>query len=152
TLLDMLDHVVTFSSGSPIVVVCLARPELLEAVPSWAVPQQNRSILPLEPLGAAESHELVDALDPDAKLGPDERRRAVEAAEGNPFLLEQIVAVSVTGADASLPLSVHALLAARIDRLEHGERDLLGLAAVAGRSFRRHEVAALMGEDDRRSM
>jgi DNA-binding SARP family transcriptional activator/tetratricopeptide (TPR) repeat protein len=151
-LLDMLDHVVTFSSGSPILVVCLARLEFLEAVPSWAVPQQNRSILTLDPLDKRESRELVDALDAGGKLGLDERRRAVEAAEGNPFFLEQIVAVSATGADTSLPLSVHALLAARIDRLEHGERSLLGLAAVGGRTFRRPELAGLMEEADRRDI
>jgi DNA-binding SARP family transcriptional activator/tetratricopeptide (TPR) repeat protein len=152
TLLDMIDHVVTFSSGSPILLVCLARPDLLEAVPSWAIPQPNRRIIVLEPLNDAESHELVDARDPGAKLGPAERNRAIAAAEGNPFFLEQIVAVSATGADASLPLSVHAILAARIDRLEYGERSLLGLAAVAGRSCRRQEVAELMDEADRRDI
>jgi DNA-binding SARP family transcriptional activator/tetratricopeptide (TPR) repeat protein len=152
TLLDMLDHVVTFSSGSPILLVCLARPDLLEAVPSWAIPQPNRCLVVLERLDDAESRELVDALDPDAKRGPDERRRAVEAAEGNPFFLEQIVAVSAAGADASLPLSVHAVLAARIDRLDYGERNLLGLAAVGGRTFHRQELAELMEEADRRDI
>jgi DNA-binding SARP family transcriptional activator/tetratricopeptide (TPR) repeat protein len=151
-LLDMLDHVVTFSRGAPILVVCLARLEFLEAVPSWAVPQQNRSILALDPLDKGESHELVGALDAGANLGLDERRRAVEAAEGNPFFLEQIVAVSATGVDTSVPLSVHALLAARIDRLQPGERNLLGLAAVGGRSFRRHDLAGLMEEVDRRDI
>lgn len=151
-LLDMLDHVVTFSSGSPIMVVCLARLDFLDAVPSWAVPQQNRSIIALEPLDSAESRELVDALDPREKLGPEERMRAVEAADGNPFFLEQIVAVSETGADTSLPLTVHALLGARIDRLEQGERSLLGLAAVCGRSFRWPELAGLMEEADRRDI
>jgi DNA-binding SARP family transcriptional activator/predicted ATPase len=151
-LLDLLDHVVTSSSGSPILMVCPARLEFLEAVPSWAVPQQNRSIIALEPLDGAESHELVDALDLGGKLGPDDRRRAVEAAEGNPFFLEQIVAVSATGADTSLPLSVHAVLAARIDRLEYGERSLLGLAAIGGQSFRRPELAGLMGDADPRDI
>jgi DNA-binding SARP family transcriptional activator/class 3 adenylate cyclase/tetratricopeptide (TPR) repeat protein len=151
-LVDMLDHVVTFSSGSPILVVCLARLEFLEALPSWAVPHQNRSIIALEPLEGAESRELVDALDPGEKLGPEERRRAVDAAEGNPFFLEQIVAVSQTGTDTSLPLSVHAVLAARIEQLERGERSLLGLAAVGGRSFRRPELAGLMEEADRRDI
>jgi DNA-binding SARP family transcriptional activator/predicted ATPase len=148
-LLDMLDHVATFSSGSPMLLVCLARPDLLEAVPSWAVPQPNRSILALERLDDAESHELVAALDPRAELNQDERRRAVRVAEGNPFFLEQIVAVSATGADASLPPNVQAVLAARIDRLKHGERSLLGLAAVAGQSFRRYEVVELMDGADR---
>ena len=148
-LLDMLDHVATFSSGSPILLVCLARPDLLEAVPSWSVPQPNRSILALERLDDVESHELVAALDPRAELNQDQRRRAVRVAEGNPFFLEQIVAVSATGADASLPLNVHAVLAARIDRLKQGERSLLGLAAVAGQSFRRYEVVELMDGADR---
>jgi len=148
-LLDMLDHVATFSSGSPILLLCLARPDLLEAVPSWAVPQPNRSILALERLDDVESYELVAALDPRAELNQEERRRAVRVAEGNPFFLEQIVAVSATGADASLPPNVHAVLAARIDRLKQGERSLLGLAAVAGQSFRRDEVVELMDGADR---
>ena len=149
TLLDMLDHIVTFSSGSAMLLVCLARPELLEALPSWAVPRQNRSVIALEPLNDAESYELFDALDASAALSPEERTRAVATAEGNPFFIEQIVAVSATGADASLPLSIQAILAARIDRLAAGERNLLGLAAVEGRSFCRDDLTGLMDEPDR---
>jgi DNA-binding SARP family transcriptional activator/tetratricopeptide (TPR) repeat protein len=151
-LLDLLDHIVTFSSGSAMLLVCLARPELLEALPSWAVPQQNRSVLTLDPLDDAESYDLIDALDAGADLVRKQRRRAVEAAEGNPFFLEQIVAVSATGADPSLPLSVQAVLAARIDRLEPGERNLLRLAAVEGRSFHRGDLVELMEDADRPDM
>jgi len=148
TLLDMLDHIVTFSSGSAILLVCLARPELLETVPSWAIPQHNRSVLTLEPLDEADAYELVDALT-GAELGQQARVRAVETAEGNPFFLEQIVAVAAAGGAGPLPLSIQAVLAARIDRLAPGERDLLGPAAVEGRTFHRDGLSALLEEADR---
>jgi predicted ATPase len=147
-LLDMLDHVVTFSSGSAILLVCLARPELLETVPSWAIPQHNRSVLTLGPLDEADAYELVDAL-AGGELGQQAKVRAVETAEGNPFFLEQIVAVSAAGAGAPLPLSIRAVLAARIDRLEPAERNLLGLAAVEGRSFHREGLSGLLDAADR---
>jgi DNA-binding SARP family transcriptional activator/predicted ATPase len=152
TLLDLLDHIVTFYGGAAVLLVCLTRPELLETLPSWAVPQPNRSVLTLDPLDDRESYDLIDSLDAGAELDRQERARAVETAEGNPFFLEQIVAVSASGTDASLPLSIQAVLAARIDRLEPGERNLLGLAAVEGRSFHRHDLAGLMDDADRRGM
>jgi DNA-binding SARP family transcriptional activator/predicted ATPase len=152
TFLDLLDHIVTFSSGSPMLLVCLTRPELIEILPSWTIPQANRSIVILDPLDDSEAYELIDALDAGGKLDRRARKRAVETAEGNPFFLEQIVAVSATGADGTLPLSVQAVLTARIDQLEPGERNLLGLAAVQGRTFHRGDLAALIDDVGRRDM
>jgi DNA-binding SARP family transcriptional activator len=129
TLLDLLDYVAAFSTGFPILLLCLARPELLEARPGWAAPQPGRSVLTLEPLSDAESGELAARLD----AGPA-AAGIVARAEGNPLFLEQLIAVSGQ-ADEALPTSIDAVLAARIDRLAPDERAVLAHAAVEGRSF-----------------
>lgn len=128
-LLGLIDHVVALSSGAPILVVCLTRPELIESRPAWAAPQPNRSLLMLEPLPAA------DALDLAERLGATQlATRIAERAEGNPLFIEQLVAVG-PGREGELPASIHAVLAARIDRLDPPERALLQLASVEGRTF-----------------
>src|SRR3954469_10348416 len=127
TLLDLLDYLAAFSRGVPLLLVCLARPELLEARPSWAAPQEGRSVHMLEPLAAEHAQELVSALGANGQ-----GRRIVEAAEGNPLFLEQLVAVGEEG--EALPPTIHAVLAARIDRLEPGERAVLLRASVEGRT------------------
>ena len=87
-LLDLLDHLVVLSSGSPILLVCLTRPELLETHPAWAAPQPNRSVLVLDALGRRAG--------PRAGRGARCRRvagRIARRAEGNPLFVEQLVAV-----------------------------------------------------------
>jgi DNA-binding SARP family transcriptional activator len=124
TLLDLLEYLVVFSSGHPILLVCLARPELLEARPSWS----RASLLALDPLPDPEARALVE------NAGAGERAAGiVETGEGNPLFLEQLVAV---GAEtAALPTTIQAVLAARIDGLEPGERTVLAHASVQGRTF-----------------
>jgi class 3 adenylate cyclase/predicted ATPase len=143
TLLDMLEYVGGFSSGAPILLLCLARPELLEARPGWAAPQQGRSVLELEPLPEPNAEELVAALGTD-RLDEQAQARIVETAEGNPLFLEQLVAVQTSGEPTTLPPTVQAVLAARIDRLEAGERAVLARASVEGWSFHRGALAALL--------
>ena len=139
-LLDLLDYVAAFSSGAPILLVCLGRPEMLERRPAWAAPQRGASVLGLDALGE------VDALALVAELGAQglAARRMVDRAEGNPLFLEQLVAI---GAEGELPPTVEAVLAARLDLLDLTERALLEHAAVEGRSFHRGALAALMGGD-----
>src|SRR6185312_13772269 len=81
-------------------------------------------------------------------LGPQTTARIVETAEGNPLFIEQLVAVGAESAE-SLPSSIHAVLAARIDRLAPGERAVLELASVQGRSFYVRGLEELAGEPDR---
>ncbi|MGH3129800.1 MAG: adenylate/guanylate cyclase domain-containing protein, partial [Gaiellaceae bacterium] len=83
------------------------------------------------------------------QLPEQARARAVEAAEGNPLFLEQLVAFESEGGSSVLPPSIHALLAARIDRLEAGERAVLERAAIAGRAFHRGAVADLLPAGER---
>jgi predicted ATPase len=143
TLLDLLEYIAGFSSGAPILLLCLARPELLETRPAWTVPQQGRTVLELEPLPEPHAHELVALLGTD-RLSEHAQAQIVETGEGNPLFLEQLVAVQASGEPARLPPSVQAVLAARIDRLEPGERAVLAHASVEGRSFHRGALAAVL--------
>jgi class 3 adenylate cyclase len=151
TLLDLLEYVAGFSTGAPILLLCLARPELLEQRPSWAVPQPSRTLLALEPLPAADARELVDQLG-SGELGEHARARIVETAEGNPLFLEQLVAAQAEDGTTALPASVQAVLAARLDRLAPAERAVLERASVEGLSFHRGALAELMRESELREL
>lgn len=144
-LLDLLDHVIALSSDSPILLVCLTRPELLESHPAWAAPQPNRTVLVLDALDDAQARELAE------RLGAKEpAARIAERAEGNPLFVEQLVAIDAGQHEGELPASIQAVLAARIDRLEPDERTLLQHAAVEGRTFHAGALAVLLPEDQRR--
>ena len=134
TLLDLLEYFVAFSSGHPILLVCIARPDLLETRAAWGAPHSNRSVLLLDPLSEAEARRLVESVGGD-ELGSGTAKRIVGTAEGNPLFLEQLVAVGAEDGEGALPSSIQAVLAARIDRLAPGERALLEDASVQGRSF-----------------
>jgi class 3 adenylate cyclase/tetratricopeptide (TPR) repeat protein len=148
TLLDLLEYLAGFSSGTPILLLCLARPELLELWPGWAAPQAGRTLFGLEPLPDADALELVDSLGVE-QLDAPARARIIDTAEGNPLFLEQLVAMKVADEEATLPPSVQAVLAARIDRLEPGERTVLEYASVEGRSFHRGLLAELLPSGQR---
>ncbi len=145
TLLDLLEYLVAFSSGHPILLACLARPDFVQTRPAWVTPQPNRSLMVVDPLSNAEALALVEGV--GAAGGAAER--IVETAEGNPLFLEQLVAVGADDGGSALPSSIHAVLAARIDRLDPGERAVLELASVQGRSFHVGVLAELLGERDR---
>ena len=147
-LLDLLEYLGAFSSGRAILLVCLARPELLETRPTWATPRPNRSLLVLDPLAEPEARELVENA-AAGDLGSETAARIVQTGEGNPLFLEHLVAVGAESGEAALPSSIQAVLAARIDRLEPGERTLLEHASVQGRSFYVGALAALLPERDR---
>jgi class 3 adenylate cyclase/tetratricopeptide (TPR) repeat protein len=148
TLLDLLEYVAESSSGFPILLLCSARPELLESRPGWAEPTHR--LLHLEPLSTADASELATVLAAEEIRQPA-LARIVERAEGNPLFLEQLVAVQREyGHAAALPPSIRAVLAARIDALEPGERLLLERASVEGRSFHREAVVELLPEGERR--
>jgi DNA-binding SARP family transcriptional activator len=147
TLIDLLEYLVAFSSGHPILLVCLARPDFLQARPAWVAPQSNRSLLMLGALPDTEARQLVEHAGA-GELWSRTAARIVETAEGNPLFIEQLVAVGAEGGEAALPSSIQAVLAARIDRLEPGERALLEHASVQGRSFYVGAVAEVLPERD----
>ena len=146
TLLDLVEYVSRWSSDAPILLLCLARPELLEERPRW-----DGAIVRLEPLSDDEAAELLAALDTVGLISLELRDRVSEKAQGNPLYAEQLVAmISESNADADLsqlPPTIDALITARLDRLEPAERDALERAAVIGNDFWPSAIAAL-GDGD----
>ncbi|HZI36218.1 MAG TPA: AAA family ATPase [Gaiellales bacterium] len=148
-LLKVVEHVVDWVRGGPVLVVCLARPTLLEARPDWGGGKVNSTMLLLEPLSEEELTRQVADLSVGRSLDADLRRRIVETAGGNPLFAEQMVAMVESGDDrhVGVPASVQALLAARIDALGGAERAVLEAAAVDGQEFHRDAVVELAGRD-----
>ncbi len=142
TLLDLVEQVADLSQEAPIVLLCMARPELLELRPSWGGGKWNAVTVLLEPLDAQESERLLDAL---GGAEPELRARITAAAEGNPLFLEEMLALvrSTPGGRVEMPPSIQALLAARLDQLDEEERGVLERGAVEGRVFHEDTVTAL---------
>jgi class 3 adenylate cyclase/tetratricopeptide (TPR) repeat protein len=153
TLLDMVDYIADWSHGAPILVVCLARPELLEKRPRWGAGEA--ATLLLEPLTAAESGALIDTLPGAGSLQPEIRARIAETAEGNPLYVEQMVAMLAEGdrgeGPLEIPPTIQGLLAARLDRLSVDERAVIERACIVGKRFWTAAVAGL-SESDRGSL
>jgi DNA-binding SARP family transcriptional activator len=130
TFLDFVEQLAESPADAPALVLCLARPELGETRPVLGS-------LVLEPLTEEEGRELVDAGAGD-EVPQEARRRIAEIAEGNPLFAEQLVAYARergVEALATVPPTVEALLASRLDRLDAEERAVLQRAAVVGREF-----------------
>ena len=147
TLLGVVEHVAQWAADAPILLVCLARPEFAES-PLVQRPGVALLSLALEPLGAEESHALIDGLAAGERLAPDLRAQVAAAAEGNPLFIEQLLAALTeegTGTPA-LPATIEALVAARLDLLDPNTRRVLECAAVVGRSFSRRAVFELCGD------
>ncbi|MEX2212196.1 MAG: adenylate/guanylate cyclase domain-containing protein [Gaiellaceae bacterium] len=141
TFLNLVDYLKGWIVAAPVLIVCLARPELLDERPEW-----QQSSLSLPPLSPAEIETLLDALDAPAEA----RGRIAEAAEGNPLFAEQVAAIAVDeGSEFVVPRSIQLLLAARLDRLAASERSVAEWAAVVGREFPLRAVAALAPEEMR---
>ncbi len=144
-LLDLVEYLAGFAGG-PIVIVALARPELLEDRPSWASAEGPGTLAVLEPLSPQHTEELVSGLLADSSPPPGAARRFVQQSEGNPLFAEQVVAFAIEQSFASgtaLPSTLRALLQERIDRLSGDERDLLARAAIEGTVFHREPLGAL---------
>jgi class 3 adenylate cyclase/tetratricopeptide (TPR) repeat protein len=143
-MLDLLEYIAAWSTTAPILLLCLARPELLDVRPTWT------PTIVLRPLGDRESSELLERLVDDEPLAPTRRARVLELAEGNPLFLEQLVALMRdAGDDLHIPPSIQALLAARLDRLTHDEREAVERGAVEGKVFHRGAVQHLTPEPAR---
>ena len=147
-LLDLIDYLVERLAAS-VVLLCLARPDLLDERPGWAGATSRMTLVRLEPLEVEEAHALVAGLDRDA-LDPRVRKRIVERAGGNALHLEQLHAFVVDeGGDpelASVPATVEAVLGSRIDVLPPSVRETLERAAVAGPELTRGILVALSEE------
>ena len=147
TLLDLVEYLTAWTVDSPLLIVCLARPELRDARPGLGT---DADIIALEPLEESAAKALVAELG-GSDVDPEAKKRIVAIAEGNPLYAEQLLAfVDEAGPEAleTVPPTVEALLASRLDRLEPEERALLERAAVVGREFTRAAVVHLTPPDD----
>jgi adenylate cyclase len=142
-MLDLIEYLAK-SLREPVLLVCLAREDLLERRPSWALARRNATTIFVDPLGEEQTVELVAALVAE-RHSPELIGTLAERAGGNPLFAEELVRrLAEEGPDAAveLPHTVQALLAARLDSLGGLERRVLAHAAVVGRTF---WAAALVG-------
>src|SRR5215207_5195979 len=145
-LLELIEHLAERVKDAPLMILCLARPELLDIRPSWGGGRLRAAATELEPLAPEESEELLDALLADRELSRAERKTLLEKTEGNPLFVEETTRMLLEGGTSSkrIPDTLQAIIAARIDRLPRAEKRLLQRAAVIGRIFWEGAVAALL--------
>jgi class 3 adenylate cyclase/tetratricopeptide (TPR) repeat protein len=148
TLLDLIEEAADWIRGVPILILCLARPELLDSRPMWGGGKLNATTVLLEPLTVEQTEELIDALLAGTTLDEDVRKRIRQSADGNPLFLEQMLAMAADGdGEVIVPATIQALLAARIDQLPSAERAALERGAIEGQVFHRGSVVALAPDD-----
>jgi class 3 adenylate cyclase/tetratricopeptide (TPR) repeat protein len=146
TFLDLVEHVADWSREAPMLLMAVARPELLDARTTWAGGKLNATSILLESLSREESERLIDALLAQQRFTADVRRRVVEAAEGNPLFVEQMLAMAGedgANGEPAVPPTIQALLAARLERLPAGERAIVERASVVGKEFTLAELREL---------
>src|SRR5262249_6494080 len=149
-LFDLIEHIADFSRDAPILLLCLARPELLDARPGWGGGKLNATTLLLEPLQAAETATLVDELVPaGSDFYPQLRERVQATAGGTPLFVEEMLALlgEPGGGELAVPPTITALLAARLDQLAPAERTVLECGSVEGQSFHRGTVQVMAPEE-----
>jgi class 3 adenylate cyclase/tetratricopeptide (TPR) repeat protein len=147
--LDAIEHVADWSRGAPILLLCIARPELLDDRPAWGGGKLNAETILLEPLADDDVEELLAGLLDGAELDGDTHRRLLTSAQGNPLFVEEMVAMLRETETAAVPPTIHALLQARLDRLSLEDRTVIERGAVEGEVFHRGAVLALAADADR---
>ena len=165
TLLDLVEHLAEWVHGVPVLLLAMARPELLDSRVGWGGGKPDATTFLLEPLPTADTEKLVEALLAGARIPDAARRRIAMAADGNPLYVEQVIemllddglvtrladgAIEVGDLDTiSVPPTIQALLAARLDRLSEPERRTIERASVVGKEFGQREVFELTPADGR---
>jgi class 3 adenylate cyclase/tetratricopeptide (TPR) repeat protein len=165
TFLDLVEYLADWLHGVPVMLLCMARPELLETRSAWMSGKPNATLVPLMPLGATETDRLIQNLLGGAPLAEEDRARIGEVAEGNPLFVEETLRMlidegmlqrrngnlSLTAdlATLTIPPTIQALLATRIDMLDEAERAVIERASVIGRAFWWGAVSELIPEEQR---
>ncbi|HEU5325876.1 MAG TPA: AAA family ATPase, partial [Candidatus Limnocylindria bacterium] len=158
-LLDFIDHVLEWTRDRPIYLIGLARPELLDRRPGWGAGRRAFTSLVLEPLTADEMRQMLAGLVPG--LPPGAVDRIIDRAEGIPlYAIETVRMLLATGelildggaarptgdlTDLSVPPSLQALIASRLDALDADDRSLLQAASVIGKIFSVDALSAVSG-------
>jgi class 3 adenylate cyclase/tetratricopeptide (TPR) repeat protein len=152
TFLDLVDHVTDLARDAPMLLACLARPDLLDGRPGWGGGKLNSTTIMLEALTEEESATLVDSLIA-VGLAEDLKHRIATAAEGNPLFVEEMLSMLTEDlGEIAVPPTIQALLAARLDRLTRDERIVLECAAVQGQEFDRPALAAMVRTEQARDL
>jgi len=156
TLVDLIEHLVRAMAEVPIVLLCAARPDLLEQRPAW----RDGELLMLQPLSEDQSARVIENV-LGADLAAKVSSRITEAAEGNPLFVEQLLSMlidegtlrQVDGhweaddlSDLSVPPTINALLAARLDSLNSEQRAVIEPASVIGHVFDQAALDAIVEE------
>ncbi|HET7515089.1 MAG TPA: AAA family ATPase [Gaiella sp.] len=161
TMLALIDHLVQ-ACTAPVVVLCPTRPELLEQSPDWSTGERAMRII-LEPLDTEDSRSMIEGLLGGGSLDTAVLERVVAASEGNPLFAEQLLGMLVDEhlleldgdtwrftdelAEITVPPTIQALLASRLDTLESSERSVIEPASVVGYVFPEDAVTALAPPD-----
>ena len=143
-LLDLIEHIADWIRA-PVLILCLARPELLDVRPGWGGGRVRSTAIELEPLSEEESAELVRQLLSQLAGAAGERpislpQEALDRAEGNPLFVEETIRMLLesgtgNGSVDRVPDTLQALIAARIDHLDPAAKTLLQRGSVVGRVF-----------------
>jgi class 3 adenylate cyclase/tetratricopeptide (TPR) repeat protein len=153
TFVDLIEYLCGWSRDAPMLIVCLARPDLLDRFPTWI---SRGDEITLSPLSSLQAEELLEHLRGETEVESDLLTRITQAAEGNPLFVEQMLAMltenGTATADLAIPPSIHALLAARLDRLSQDERAVIERASVVGKEFWRSAVVELSPDAERVSV
>jgi class 3 adenylate cyclase/tetratricopeptide (TPR) repeat protein len=168
TFLDLVEHVADWSRDASVLVLCMARPDLLDVRPTWAGGKTNATTISLAPLSDAECAQLIDHLLGSSGLPEEVRDRITGVAEGNPLFVEEMLRVLIDDgllvrdgerwvpaddlSTVTVPPTISALLSARLDRLSDEERSVVERAAVCGKEFHRGAIAELLPASTRPEM
>src|SRR4051812_15352258 len=158
-LLAFVEHLVDWSAGVPLLVLCTARPELYERARGWGGGKRNSNTISLSPLGAENTARLLSALMKRAVLPAETQTRLIEQAGGNPLYAEEFVRMladqgvlteegELRDAEIRVPDTVQALIAARLDTLPPDRKALLHDAAVVGKVFWSGGIAVMSHQDE----
>ncbi len=147
-LLDLIDQIQQDLASESLLVLCLARPDLLYSRPTWGGGRLNASSLALSGLSATESALLAARVGDVVAHDAEAQASVLERAGGNPLHIEQLIdALAGTGRPQDIPLTLQALLGARVSALHPCQRTLLQFAAVVGREFAIEDVLALLAQE-----
>ena len=143
-VLEFVTHILDWASESPILILCTARPELFSKRPDWGGGKRDAVTIGLAPLSDNETVELVTSLSKRPLMDAALQRALVERSGGNPLYVTELLRLAneqgwieriSRGDDIPLPDSISAIIAARLDLLEPGDKSLLQAASVIGRVF-----------------
>ncbi len=161
-LLDFIEHTLEWARNVPLIVITLARPELIERRPDWGAATRHLTKLALEPLGDPAMRELLAGFVPG--LPESTIVTILRRADGVPlYAVETVRSLVADGrltregdayrpigdlGDLAIPETLRSLIASRLDALEPIDRSLVADASVVGQSFNVASLAALSGQTE----